>query len=163
LIATAQYWTETVCWRCGGAADPRCAFKANLVAARSRGLDPLGHEVKGTRQEARIRVLVPRCRSCRARSWMDTATFLLCAAMGAALFDGTWWWTGPGSGREPPFVVVDEQLTMWLLCFAGVFAGALFAVVPISRRRQPDTRGYNDFPPIAALRALGWDWPSTAD
>ncbi len=52
---------------------------------------------------------------------------------------------------------------MWLLCFAGVFAGALFAVVPISRRRQPDTRGYNDFPPIAALRALGWDWPSTAD
>jgi hypothetical protein len=163
LIATAEYWTETVCWRCGGAANPRCVFKADLVAASARGLDPLGYDVRTTKQEMRIRVPVPRCSACRFRSRTETATFLLCGAAGAALVDGTWWWMGPGSGREPPFVLVDEELTLWLLGFAGVFAGALFAVLLISLHRQADARSYNDFPPIAALRTLGWDWPSTPD
>jgi hypothetical protein len=138
-------------------------FKAQLVSATSRGLDPLGHAVKVKKPESTIDVRIPRCRSCRVRSRNDSIIFVLFGAIGAAIALGVYWWFGEGSGSPPPFVIVDAELTKWLIGFAGVFVGALCAVPVIVRRQLPASRKYDDFPPVAALRAIGWDWPRSAD
>ncbi len=108
-----------------------------------------------------VRVPVPRCRDCRARTRGDAATVV------AGLAGGYWWaWQ---KGLLPEMLPAgDEEAVLWGLALGGAFAGAtvsFFIRMGAVRRRLRQSGGtlrpYDDFPPIAALRARGWDWPSS--
>jgi hypothetical protein len=162
-------WSEAVCWPCGGAAEAGCAFTATLLADRKRAPDAIGYAVSNSQGALRVRVTVPRCRECRARSRGDAFAVVFGLADGAAVSTGGYWCAWRQGLLPDTFPAGDGEFTLWVLVFSGAFVGAIlgyFLRMRALRRRQltsggSNPREYNDFPPIAALRERGWDWPSS--
>ncbi|MBV9782436.1 MAG: hypothetical protein JO264_01315 [Acidisphaera sp.] len=154
-------WSESVCWSCDGPAEPDCAFVATLVADPKNLPDALGYPVVDSKREARVQVTVPRCRACRNRSRAGGIRMVCGMVLGAALLGGSYWWTGAHAGRPPWFVVVNQEFTTIVLLFAGAVVGTLACVFYAFTREPVARRSYDDFPPVAALRAAGWSWPSS--
>lgn len=166
MTETGDGWSEFVCWQCGGAADAGCVFTAGLVADPKRAPDAMGYPVSTRNNQLTTHVPVPRCRGCRARSRADALSFIGGMAGGAAMLGGLYWSIGQQGGWPDGFVMIDPEFTLWALAIGGAFLGGFSAVAvrlwgPGRPRSGAVRRPYDDFPPIAALRARGWNWPSS--
>ena len=149
-------------------AEVGCAFTATLLADRKRAPDAMGYAVSKSQGTLRVRVTVPRCRDCRARSRGDAFAVVFGLAAGAAVSAGGYWSAWRQGLLPDTFPAGDDEFTLWVIVFSGAFVGAIlnfFLRMRALRRRQLTNgrkrREHNDFPPIAALRKRGWDWPSS--
>ncbi len=167
MAAPSVAWSKFVCWQCAGKADERCTLRLDLFADPKRGPDAMGHAVSRSGGALRVRVSVPRCRECRARARDDLIGFMIGAVSGGAIAAGGYWWLWQ-QGRLPDwFPIGGNEFTLWVLGWCGAFAGAIvafaFRMRALRHKRMSGRklRSYDDFPPIAALRAQGWEWPSS--
>jgi len=59
----AQGLDETICWQCGAAADPECAYVEKLAARRLNHAN-LGYSVTYSRWHEYLTLTIPRCQTC---------------------------------------------------------------------------------------------------
>ena len=149
---------NSVCWPCGGAAEPDAAYMAVLVAAKTRAPDALGFPVKTHRRWDEVRVPVPRCRTCRARNRGSIVTVFLAAALGCIVVPTAWSFFGP---RQPPLWLFGGETPGHIMIGVGFVLGFVVAVLGVAlRRRLSGLRSLKTYPPLVALRGQGWQWPS---
>ena len=133
---------DGVCWQCGAAAEPACAYTQALVADAGRHADGLGYPIKrGRWGKDVVKIAIPLCEACRLRNYLWAflvfGGFFIGACVGGLAF--------PSRG-----------ITTILGAVAG---GAPAFLVTICHRRWRSLRLLDDYPPLRQLRACGWTAP----
>lgn len=150
--------SKSECWQCGRPADPKATYTAVLVAATKRGASPLGFPVKTRGSRDEVRVPVPRCRACQVRTNAIIFKVLLSTAFGAIVAPASWAIFGTHGGPLPWWSAGNNPNDIMVIL--GVLVGFMGALLRLKLRyRKHGFRSINAYPPIAALRAQGWDWP----
>jgi hypothetical protein len=142
------------CWQCGAPANPKHAFRFRLVAApQQQVLDPLGFPVEREGNVDRVIVAVPRCRSCRERGWLAVVIALGATIVGAivVLLVRSLVW--------PSSLYVAHEGVGDLAIIIGAVLGFLIGLLcNVLRNRASGLRSLGSYPPLFALRQLGWHY-----
>jgi hypothetical protein len=150
-------WSHGECWFCRAAADPAALHTARLYAPTTPRLDSLGYAIRQRADVTEVAVPVPRCRDCRARMRSAVVTVFAWSIGGLILVPVLWAHFG-GQGGARPWWSGGEDADH-LMVGAGAVLGFVGAVIAIAvNRRRLGLRALNDFPPLAALRGIGWQW-----
>jgi hypothetical protein len=143
------------CWQCGAPANPAHAYKLLLFAASHLDLDPLGFPVERKANLDEVTVAVPRCRLCRERNWFSVIVLLGSAILGAIIVTLLRNMLCPNAA-PPRWLHVHQgigDLSTGIGLVGGFFIG-LSAIV--LQARASGLRSFGSYPPLSALRQLGW-------
>jgi hypothetical protein len=147
---------DLACWQCGAPANPAHAHKVPLFAASHFDLDPLGFPVERKANLDKVTVAVPRCRLCRERNWFSVIILLGCAILGAiivTLLRNMFW----PNVAPPRWLHVAHQGIGDLSTGIGLVGGFVIGLLAIVlQARASGLRSLGSYPPLSALRQLGW-------
>jgi hypothetical protein len=147
---------DAACWQCGAPARPGDAFKFRLLAASQPALDPLGFPVKRNAATDQVTVVVPRCRKCRERFWL-ALVIVFCATIAGAILAAILRHLVWPNGESPNSLRIAHPGGGDLTTIVGIVLGFLVGLLcNILRDRAASLRSLGSYPPLFALRQLGW-------